>query len=69
MWRWLVLQWKHMQQKTDLAILWPSMKDIASAMGDANRARQAFRMHMELDPAYNYMTAAERDDYVRNLPP
>jgi hypothetical protein len=37
--------------------------------GDLEQARTVYRTLMQLDPAYGYMTDAERDDYAARLPP
>lgn len=65
LWLWCVLPWKQAQQRINLQILWPSIREQASSQP---LARAAFRAHMENDPAYNYMTEQEKAEYVFNLP-
>jgi hypothetical protein len=57
--------WKARQREIDAQILWPSFREQASSLEDA---RDAFRLHMAMDPAYSDMTAEQRDRYVEELP-
>ena len=63
--RWIVARWRRHQRWTDVSILWPSC--IEGAV-DRAHAEMAFRLHMELDPAYSDMDEAERERFVRELP-
>lgn len=64
-WRWLMIHvWWHRRHVSDLYILWPAIREKTS---DLDAARKLFRKHMELDPAYAYMTDAQRDAYVARL--
>jgi hypothetical protein len=65
LWRWLMGLWKARQREIDAQILWPSLREQASTL---DQARAAFRVHMEMDPAYSDMTAEQRDRYVEELP-
>jgi hypothetical protein len=60
----LLLWWKRRQQKMDLALLWPVCLQECKTEDDA---KAIFRFHMDIDPAYNRMTAREKDAYVEEL--
>lgn len=66
LWDRLVIRfWRKRQQAIDLDVLWPSVRQQAY---DLDTARRAFRMHMQSDAAYSYMSDAERDEYAAHLP-
>jgi hypothetical protein len=48
-------------REMDLRILWPICKQKA---GDLEKAREAFLLHMSIDPAYAGMTENELVAYV-----
>jgi hypothetical protein len=57
--------WRRTQRRIDRQILWPAM--VKGALGDLALARDCFRAHMQLDPAYSDLTHEQRDQYAAAL--
>ena len=57
--------WRRHQRWTDVSILWPSCLEGAV---DRAHAEMAFRLHMEIDPAYRDFTDDEKVAFIKGLP-
>jgi hypothetical protein len=57
--------WDRRRRDLDVQILWPQCLKQAD---DRQRALVAFRLHMDLDPAYENLTEREKDAFLETLP-
>lgn len=60
-WHW----WRRIQRHADIVFLWET---IAERTQDRDGAEAAFRLHMEMDPAYDGMSEAEKQKFLKELP-
>lgn len=64
-WRMVLGWWRRHQRWTDVSILWPQLLE---ASKDRDWAEAAFRMHMQIDPAYSDLSEREKTSFVEELP-
>lgn len=57
---WIFNWWRRRQRKVDMEILWPSIR---SQSQNLSRAKLAFRMHINMDPAWQDLS----DDEIENV--
>jgi hypothetical protein len=57
--------WNKRRRNIDVQTLWPQCLENA---GSREVARRAFRLHMQLDPAYSDLSDDEKDMFLETLP-
>ena len=57
LWRWLRQQSHAQRRRRDTKVLWPQL---LQTYGDQDAARNAFRLHISLDPAWRDLEEDER---------
>jgi hypothetical protein len=65
LWRWLRQRSNARRQRLDTEVLWPQL--LHQASGDIRAARNAFRLHISLDPAWRDLDEDERDRIIDGL--
>jgi hypothetical protein len=65
LWCWLRQQRNEARRRLDTEVLWPRL--LHQACGDLRAARNAFRLHISLDPAWRDLGKDERDRIVDGL--
>jgi hypothetical protein len=56
--------WNWWRRCVDIAVLWPAI----SSEPDRQLAEMAFRVHMEMDPAYDDLDEAQKQKFLEELP-
>ena len=64
-WRWLRQQAHSRRRRLDTEVLWPQL--LHQACGDLRAARNVFRLHISLDPAWRDLGKDESDRIVDGL--
>lgn len=64
-WHWLRQQINGHRRRLDTEVLWPQL--LHQARGDLRAARNAFRLHTSLDPAWRDLDEDERDRTIDGL--
>jgi hypothetical protein len=65
LWRWLRQQRNARRRRLDTEVLWPVV--LYQASRDIRAARNAFRLHISLDPAWCDLDEDERDRIIDGL--
>lgn len=63
--KWLQKRVRQWQRTADVKTIWPECK---ASTKTRREAEIAFRVHMDMDPAYNDLDDFEKLDFLRELP-